>query len=155
MNVLFVCLGNICRSPTAEGVFRELVREARLEAGFRIDSAGTGGWHAGELPDPRMREAARRRGYVLESQARQVRVDDFHSFDWILAMDRTNLAELERRRPSDGKAELRLFRDFDPEPGDREVPDPYYGGDEGFEEVMDIVERTSRAFLASLRRSDG
>lgn len=149
--VLFVCLGNICRSPTAEGVFRALVRDAGLERAVIIDSAGTGGWHAGESPDPRMIEAARRRGYELTGRARQVQTDDFRTFDLILAMDQSNYDTLRGRSPSDATAELRKFRDFDPEAPGADVPDPYYGGERGFDDVVDMVERTARELLRHVR----
>lgn len=149
--VLFVCLGNICRSPAAEGVFRHLVREAGLADAFEIDSAGTGNWHIGELADARMRAVARQRGIDLGSIARQVTVEDFETWDWILAMDATNLRHLRRMAPASRHPKIRLFRDFDPEVPGADVPDPYYGGDEGFAEVLEIVTRTSREFLAFLR----
>jgi protein-tyrosine phosphatase len=153
--ILFVCLGNICRSPAAEGVFAHLAKEAGLAGRFEIASAGTGSWHVGELADARMREAASRRQVTLTSLARQVSADDFHDFDYIFAMDSTNLRHLRKMAPRGHRAALHLFRDFDPEsPGD-DVPDPYYGGDAGFEEVLDIVTRTGRALLTHLTRDDG
>jgi protein-tyrosine phosphatase len=143
MRVLFVCMGNICRSPTAEGVMRSLLREGdELE----IDSAGTGGWHAGEPPDERATAAARRRGIALEGAARQVVLEDFERFDLIVAMDRENLAALRRLAPDDeARAKLRLLCD------DQDVPDPYYGGPRGFEDVLDLVEGACRGLLAELR----
>ncbi len=143
--ILFVCLGNICRSPTAEAVFRKIAEDEGHR--FTLDSAGTGSWHTGESPDPRMVEAGARRGYRLAGSARQVRPQDFHDFDLILAMDRDNLRDLERQRPSEPTADLRLFRDFDPEEPGTDVPDPYYGGEDGFDRVVRIVERTSRNLL--------
>ena len=152
-SVLFVCLGNICRSPLAEGVFLHLAREAGLEATLRVDSAGTGAWHAGEAADPRSREVAERKGIVLESRARQVRAQDFHDFDVIVAMDRSNLQDLEAIRPGEGaRARLVLMRDYDPEPGDREVPDPYYGGPDGFDQVFEMVHRSARGLLDEILR---
>jgi protein-tyrosine phosphatase len=148
--VLFVCLGNICRSPAAEGVFRHLVADAGLSDRFVIDSAGTGAWHIGEPADPRMCAAARRRGVTLTGVARQVTSEDFDRFDYILAMDTSNLRHLRQRAPSSHRAKVHLFRDFDPlEPGE-DVPDPYYGDHKGFDEVLDIVARTARALLAHL-----
>jgi protein-tyrosine phosphatase len=150
-SVLFVCLGNICRSPLAEGVFRHLARERGVESAYEIDSAGTGGWHAGEAPDRRAAAVARRRGVPLESVARQVSPDDLDRFDRIVAMDRDNLSKLESlKRRHGGRARLHLLRDFDPEPGDGEVPDPYYGGPDGFDHVYEMVLRASEAFLDHL-----
>jgi protein-tyrosine phosphatase len=154
MRVLFVCLGNICRSPTAEGVMRSLVREAGLEDRITIDSAGTGGWHVGAPPDPRATAAAGRRGIALEGAARSVAPSDFAAYDVILAMDRDNLAELRRRAPdADARAKVRLLREFDPAAvasGELEVPDPYYGADGGFDEVLDLVEAACRGLLREL-----
>lgn len=152
--VLFVCLGNICRSPTAEGIFRTLVERAGASEDFEIDSAGTGAWHAGEAPDARMRAAAERAGFALSGAARQVTKADFRRFDYVLAMDADNLrnlATLQSQAGADG-ARLALFRAWDPEgPGD--TPDPYYGGPDGFDEVVRIVERTARALLEDLLSS--
>lgn len=139
-SVLFVCLGNICRSPLAEGVFRAIARRRGLAAGLTIDSAGTGGWHAGEPPDPRAVGVARRHGIDLSPiRARQVEAADFHAFDLILAMDEDNHADLADLDPGDGKAELRLLLDFGAGPV-RSVPDPYFGGAEGFEHVFRMIE---------------
>jgi protein-tyrosine phosphatase len=150
--VLFVCTGNICRSPTAEGVFRTYVEHAGLQDRFLIESAGTGDWHAGQPPDPRAIAHARRRGYDLSAlRARQVRYDDFARFDWILAMDLHNLRELSAMRPADYAGHLGLFLDFAPELGLREVPDPYFGHDDGFEKVLELTERASEALLAAMR----
>lgn len=148
--VLFVCLGNICRSPTAEGVFRALVDRAGLSGAFEIDSAGTGDWHAGLPADARMRGAARQRGYVLDSTARVVSPNDFERFDHILAMDQDNFRGLLRLAPAAHRSKIRMFRDDDPEGPGKDVPDPYYGGAAGFEHVLDIVERTARALLTRL-----
>ena len=155
--ILFVCLGNICRSPLAEGVFRHLVQERGLGDRWEVDSAGTGAWHAGELPDPRSRDVARRGiGIVLDSRARQVTATDFHDFDYVVAMDRQNLRDLERlRKRHGGDAEIFLLRDHDPEPGDGEVPDPYYGGPQGFETVLAMVLRSCEALLDDLESGDG
>ncbi|MBB4862455.1 protein-tyrosine phosphatase [Pseudomonas nitritireducens] len=151
MKVLFVCLGNICRSPTAEGVFRHKVREAGLEERIEIDSAGTGDWHIGKAPDARTRAAALRRGYDLSSlRARQVSVADFSRYDLVLAMDHANLRDLKSLRGSSGKAELDLFlRRYDLEVD--EVPDPYYGGEDGFEQVLDLVERGCDGLLTEVK----
>jgi low molecular weight protein-tyrosine phosphatase len=155
MRVLFVCMGNICRSPTAEGVMRGLLREAGLEDAIELDSAGTGGWHAGEPPDARAAEAALRRGVRLEGAARQVVPEDFERFDLLVAMDRENLGELLAVAPGEEAAEkVRLLREFDPasrDAADLDVPDPYYGGDRGFERVLDLVTAACRGLLDELR----
>ena len=153
IGILFVCLGNICRSPLAEGIFRTLVGEAGLGDRFAIDSAGTSGWHDGEGPDARTMAVARRRGMELTSISRRVADEDLVRFDHILAMDGSNLRELRRLAESLAPdADIRLLRDFDPTvDGGRDVPDPYFGGDDGFEKVHDIVERSCRGLLADLR----
>ena len=152
VSVLFVCLGNICRSPTADVVFRQYVREAGLEEKIRIDSAGTGDWHIGRAPDPRTQEAAARRGYDMSSlRARQVSPADFYAFDVVLAMDNANLADLEAMRPSDASGILARFLDYATDSAEREVPDPYYGGNDGFDQVLDLVEDGARGLLASLQ----
>jgi protein-tyrosine phosphatase len=155
MRILFVCMGNICRSPTAEGVMRRLLREEGLEDAVELESAGTGGWHAGEPPDARAAEAAARRGIALDGAARQVTADDFERFDLLVAMDRENLRELLAIAPSDEGAEkVRLLREFDPasaDAGDLDVPDPYYGGERGFERVLDLVTAACRGLLADVR----
>jgi protein-tyrosine phosphatase len=155
MRVLLVCLGNICRSPTAEGVLRRMVAEQGVEDRIGIDSAGTGGWHVGAPPDARATAAAHRRGITLDSAARQVAADDFSRFDLLLAMDRENHAELLRRAPDEAaRAKVRLLREFDPasrERGDLEVPDPYFGADDGFDEVLDLVEAACAGLLDELR----
>jgi protein-tyrosine phosphatase len=148
-------MGNICRSPTAEGVMRSLVREAGLEDEFVIDSAGTGRWHAGDPPDRRATQAARARGVTLEGAARQLRASDFDDFDLLLAMDRDNLAGIRALAPdAQAAAKARLLREFDPASAgapDLDVPDPYYGGPQGFETVLDQVEAACRGLLAELR----
>jgi protein-tyrosine phosphatase len=152
VRVLFVCLGNICRSPTAEAVFRTIAEREAPELKFEVDSAGTAGYHVGEPPDPRTQAAARRRGYDLSGlRARVVEPGDFERFDLILAMDRNNLSVLQRRAPVDARNRLRLFLEFAPETGTAEVPDPYYGGPNGFEEVLDLVESASRRLLHHVR----
>ncbi|MDT4839733.1 Low molecular weight protein-tyrosine-phosphatase YfkJ [compost metagenome] len=151
MRVLFVCLGNICRSPTAEGVLLHKLREAGLAATVQVDSAGTGDWHVGKAPDARTRVAAQRRGYDLSQlRARQVAVEDFGRFDLILAMDTSNLANLHGLRPADAVAELDLFlRRY--QLALDEVPDPYYGGEEGFEAVLDLVEQACDALILEIK----
>lgn len=151
MNILFVCMGNICRSPTAEAVFRKYVQDARLESRISIDSAGTGGWHVGKGPDQRSCQAAARRGYDLSTlRARQVEVEDFQRFDLILAMDHDNLERLQALRPADSRGELDLFlRRYSL--GEDAVPDPYFGGQDGFEQVLDLIEKASTALLSEVR----
>jgi protein-tyrosine phosphatase len=145
VRVLMVCLGNICRSPTAEGVLRERLRMQGLHGQVEVDSAGTGDWHIGSAPDARSQRHAQRRGYDLSGlRARQVIEADFHRFDLVLAMDEDNLSDLERLKPRGAAAELRLFAAI-------EVPDPYQGGPDGFERVLDIVERGCDALIADLR----
>jgi protein-tyrosine phosphatase len=152
ISVLFVCTGNICRSPTAEGVFRHRLRQAGLDAGVLIDSAGTDGYHAGESPDARATAAARGRGVDISGlRARQVRPTDFREFDLILAMDRSHLASLTRRAPPDAADRIRLFLDFAPQAPRREVPDPYYGGTSHFTEVLDLIEAASDVLVAAVR----
>jgi protein-tyrosine phosphatase len=151
MRLLFVCLGNICRSPSAEAVMRGLVADAGLEQAVEIESAGTGDWHVGKPPDERATVAAARRGVELGGAARTVEAADFERFDLLVAMDRDNRAELERRAPSVAARErIVLLREFDPEAvaaDELEVPDPYYGGPDGFEHVLDVVERACRGLL--------
>jgi protein-tyrosine phosphatase len=150
--ILFVCMGNICRSPIAEGVFRHHVTQAGLEGRIVIDSAGTHDYHVGEPPDPRAQRAAGRRGYDLSMlRGRQVSRADFGEFDYLLAMDRMNLRALERLCPSRHGHKLKLFLEFCNDAAPREVPDPYYGGDQGFEHVLDLVEEAAQGLLAHLR----
>ena len=151
-SVLFVCLGNICRSPLAEGVLLHLLEAEGMDGAVTVDSAGTGSWHIGNLADPRSREVAERHGVDLPSRARQVRPDDFHDFDLIVAMDRSNLADLQALKDRHGgDARLALLRDWDPEPGDGEVPDPYYGGPGGFDRVYEMVLRSVEGMLEELK----
>jgi protein-tyrosine phosphatase len=153
MRVLFVCLGNICRSPTAEGVLRTLAAREAPELPLEVDSAGTADYHVGQPPDPRTRAAAARRGYDLSAlRARSVEPTDFERFDLILAMDRENLTVLRHRAPAHAHERLRLFLEFAPDAAPAEVPDPYYGGPNGFEEVLDLVETATRGLLAHLRQ---
>jgi protein-tyrosine phosphatase len=152
VKLLFVCMGNICRSPTAEGVMRSLLREEGLEDEIEIDSAGTGGWHAGAPPDSRATEAASRRGIVLEGAARQIRPQDFEDYDLVLVADRENLRDVRRIAPDAAREKIHLLREFDPaSSGDLDVPDPYYGGPGGFEEVLDLVEAACRGLLDEVR----
>lgn len=152
--VLFVCMGNICRSPTAEGVFRKLVRDAGLDGTIEIDSAGTGSWHVGSAPDKRTQSAALKRGLDLSGQrARQVAAKDFEVFDLIVAMDRDNLSYLEAIRPGAApRARLMLeFSEAAVERGLRDVPDPYSGGVDGFEIVLDLIEGACEGLLEDVR----
>jgi protein-tyrosine phosphatase len=152
IRVLFVCMGNICRSPTAEGIFRAQVREAGLSNLIATDSAGTHGYQVGEPPDHRAIEAAARRGIdITDLRARRVQAEDFRRFDLVLAMDRENLGQLNRLCPRDAVERPRLFMDFAPHIEARDVPDPYYGGADGFEHVLDLVEEASRGLLDHLR----
>jgi protein-tyrosine phosphatase len=153
VKILFVCLGNICRSPTAEAVLRALAAREAPELDLEVDSAGTSDYHLGQPPDPRTRQAAERRGYDLTAlRARRVEPGDFERFDLILAMDRENLRVLRRRAPAGAYERLRLFLEFAPQSDAEDVPDPYYGGPNGFEEVLDLVEAATRGLLAHLRQ---
>ncbi|HVL00583.1 MAG TPA: low molecular weight protein-tyrosine-phosphatase [Dongiaceae bacterium] len=150
IRVLFVCMGNICRSPTAEAVFRHKLAEHHLEAQIECDSAGTTGHHAGEAPDRRAQKAAMTRYYKMSDlRARQVQDEDFEKFDLILAMDHRNLAELRRRSSRQYQHKLKLFLEYS-DSAEQEVPDPYYGGHDGFEHVLDLVENASDGLLRAL-----
>jgi protein-tyrosine phosphatase len=152
VRVLFVCMGNICRSPTAEGVFRHLLTQAAPELQVEVDSAGTADYHIGQPPDLRSQRAAMRHGIDLGGlRARQVAPADFAHFDFILAMDRGNLRELKAMRPKDSRARLQLFLQYAPDVDRLEVPDPYYGDAGGFEEVLDLAAAASRGLLAALQ----
>ncbi|MBL8614608.1 MAG: low molecular weight phosphotyrosine protein phosphatase [Deltaproteobacteria bacterium] len=152
LGVLFVCMGNICRSPVAEAIFADLVAAEGLGSRFDIDSAGTIDLHAGEAPDPRSAAEAARRGLALRHRARGLRPDDFQRFDWIIALDAHNLEALRARAPAKPRARLALLRSFDPlSPPGAEVPDPYYGGPEGFALVHDLCLRAGRGLLEQLR----
>jgi protein-tyrosine phosphatase len=161
VKILFVCLGNICRSPSAEGVMRRLVAEAGLDGPptrIELDSAGTGAWHVGEPPDARARSAAQARGIELHSVARQVCVEDFERFDLILAMDASNQHALRRLAPNEpAREKVRLLREFDPASADLhdlDVPDPYYDSQRGFEIVLDQVQAACEGLLVRVRSSE-
>ena len=156
VRICFVCLGNICRSPTAEGVMRALVGQAGLDDRIEVDSAGTGGWHRGEPPDERAADEARRRGLELTSRARQVHVGDFEYFDLLVAMDRANEADLLELAPGpEHAAKVHLLREFDPAAEQHsvalDVPDPYYGGPNGFGDVYDLIEAACGGLLEHAR----
>ena len=154
VRVCFVCLGNICRSPTAEAAMRQLVDDADLAAAIEIDSAGTGAWHVGESPDRRARAAGKQRGLDVRGQARKVVLEDFDRFDYIVAMDRSNRTDLQELAPSDtAHDKIALLRSYDPtSPTDAEVPDPYYGGGDGFERVIDICKAGCQGLLDHIRK---
>lgn len=154
VRISFVCLGNICRSPTAEAVMRHLIQQADLADRIAIDSAGTGGWHVGEPRDRRSSAVGQKRGIPLSGRARQFVAADFARFDYVLAMDTQNLETLRELAPDDqARAKVRLLRSYDPAaPAGADVPDPYYGGPGGFDEVFDICEAACRGLLAELRR---
>ncbi len=151
IKILFVCMGNICRSPTAEGVFRHQVSEAGHADNIIIDSAGTHDYHIGSSPDRRAQQAALQRGYDLSSlRGRQVGAKDFHEFDYVLAMDRENLANLFQICPPQEQHKLKLFMEFSRGFSEREVPDPYYGGKRGFENVLNMVEDAASGLLEEI-----
>lgn len=150
VNVLFVCLGNICRSPTAHGVFQHLIDRHNLQHEIRVDSAGTGDWHIGRAPDKRSTATALQRGYDLSVlRARQVSAEDFSRFDYILAMDAQNLRDLQRLRPAHFRGGLDLFLRYGSS-ALNEVPDPYYGESDGFEQVLDLVEEAAQGLLREI-----
>ena len=152
--VLFICMGNICRSPTAEAVFRRAVSDAKLEHAIECDSAGTHDYHVGEPPDQRAQQAALRRGYDMSNlRARKVDVRDFARFDHVVAMDRHNLALLTDLCPPEHAHKLALYCDYHPDYAGRDVPDPYYGGPNGFDTVLDLTEAISANLLARLRKA--
>jgi protein-tyrosine phosphatase len=153
VRVLFVCMGNICRSPTAQGVFEQLVERQGLASDIQIDSAGTHAYHIGEPPDARAAQAARKRGIELGKQrARRVSENDFLDFDYVLAMDRSNYDDLMMLAPPDHQTKLHLFLKFAPRLAEDEVPDPYYGGITGFERVLDLIEQAALGLLAEIRQ---
>ena len=152
VKVLFVCLGNICRSPTADGLFQKLVSDAGLTKRIQVDSAGTASWHHGRAPDPRSIAAAKKRGFDLSGlRARAIKRSDFDEFDYILAMDENNLADLHSLKPAGYTGQLGLFLAFSSQKNYREVPDPYHGGSEGFEVVLDLVEDAAAGLLKSIQ----
>lgn len=152
--LLFVCSGNICRSPLAHGMFENLCEEKGVRDLFFVESAGTGAWHVGENADPRMRQTATRHGWELDHLARKLLVTDFSTYDFILGMDAGHIATMRTLVPSGAKAKVLLFRDFDPE-GKGDVPDPYYDGDDSFEQVYQMVERTCIHLLQHLLKENG
>jgi protein-tyrosine phosphatase len=153
VTVLFVCMGNICRSPTAQGVFEHLLEAARLSEHIDVDSAGTHAYHIGEKPDKRATQAAAGRGIDLSRQrARRVEAADFARFDYVLAMDSSNLEDLIAICPQQHRDKIQLFLEFAEDLSQREVPDPYYGGDQGFERVLDLIEMGARALLEDARQ---
>ncbi|VAW68528.1 Low molecular weight protein tyrosine phosphatase [hydrothermal vent metagenome] len=155
VNVLFVCMGNICRSPTAEGLFRQAVEEAGLAGHIKIDSAGTHSYHIGSQPDARAQAASLKRGIDLSNlRGRQAENSDFSEFDYVLAMDNSNYSDL--MQLAGGSADnLHLFLDFSDNFSETEVPDPYYGGDQGFEHVLDLIEDASKGLLTHIRQNNG
>ena len=154
MRILFVCMGNICRSPSAEGVFRHVLARRAPELVIEIDSAGTHDYHVGEPPDARALAAARRRGIDISAlRARGVVDDDFERFDLILAMDDDNVRELKRRAHRDRHERIRLIMEYAPQAARRAVPDPYYGGEQGFEEVLDLLEEAADGLIDALMKS--
>lgn len=151
--ILFICLGNICRSPTAQGVLQKKIIEAQLGDVLHIDSCGTGGWHVGQPPDDRTIEAAKERGYDLsELRARRLSADDYHKFDYMLAMDTRNLADVIKKAPGEYHGQIRLLLDFAPQFNMTEVPDPYHGGQDGFERVIELIEAASDGLLEEIQK---
>lgn len=152
IKILFVCLGNICRSPLAEGIFKKIIVENKLENKFSVDSAGTSDYHIGEDPDPRTFETARKYDISLESKGRQFNTEDFDKFDYIIVMDESNYEDvIALSRDDEDRNKVRFMRDFDPEMKEINVPDPYFGEKDGFREVYEILERSCKKFLKSLK----
>ncbi len=152
IKVLFVCLGNICRSPMAEGVFLKLIEDEGLSSKFFVDSAGTSGYHIGELADPRMRQTAMSHGINLLSRSRKLIKQDLYEFDYVVAMDESNYWDIKSLETEEAKAEIILMRNYDDIGTGKGVPDPYYGGDQGFYDVYDILVRSNTNFLHDLRK---
>ncbi|GFO81648.1 MAG: phosphotyrosine protein phosphatase [Methyloceanibacter sp.] len=151
--LLFACLGNICRSPMAEGVFRRVAEDAGQAHLFEIDSAGMGDWHKGQAPDHRAQKATLSRGVDISGQsARKVELEDFEEFDLILAMDGSNISDLYEIAPHAARHKIRRFLDFAPHLDEDDVPDPYYGGEEGFDHALDLIEAAAKGLLAELAR---
>lgn len=154
INVLFVCLGNICRSPLAEGIFKKKIEEAGLSELIKVDSAGTSRWHIGEPPDSRSSEIAWQNGIFLDHTGRQIQSADLNEFDYIIAMDSDNYHDINRMKETygNGKAEIVLMRDFDNQQSGSDVPDPYYGGRNGFQLVYDLLDESSSNFLDKIKK---
>lgn len=153
VKVLFVCLGNICRSPTAEGLFQQLLRAEGLDHAVEVDSAGTGDWHIGHPPDSRAQQAALQRGYdISHLRARQVSPGDFDRFNYIIAMDNQNLADLKAMKPESFDGHLGLLLPFGDDNSQREVPDPYHGGEKEFQRVLDLLENAASGLLEHIKR---
>tara|TARA_B100000674_G_scaffold404988_1_gene351597 strand:- start:3270 stop:3746 length:477 start_codon:yes stop_codon:yes gene_type:complete len=156
IKVLFVCTGNICRSPTADGVFRKLVRDAGLEDHISVDSCGLSAYHVGELPDPRSREMAKSRGIDLtDIRSRKIRRDDYYEFDYVLAMDDGHFHDMRRQAPASHHDRIEMFLDYHPTMAGQSVPDPYYGGANGFVHVFDMIEEASSSLLSHIREKHG
>ena len=158
VKVLFVCLGNICRSPMAEGLFTHLIQESDLDERIQVDSCGTSGWHIGEPADRRMRQTAQAHGISLTSVSRKIDHSDFREFDYIIAMDQSNLRDvlnMKENSAQDSQSSIMMMREFDPQGKGLGVPDPYYGGDDGFEEVFQILMRSCEGFLEHVRQQNG
>lgn len=151
--VLFVCLGNICRSPLAEGILKKKLEDTGLDSSFEVDSCGTGDWHIGETPDHRTQANARQNGIILESRARQLKSEDLDYFDHILVMDRSNLNNTIKLDPGDNLGKVELLRNYDPQGQGRDVPDPYFGGPEGFQNVFDILNRSIEYWLTTQKQN--
>ncbi|GAB5523716.1 MAG: low molecular weight protein-tyrosine-phosphatase [Roseivirga sp.] len=155
IGVLFVCLGNICRSPLAEGIFRDKVKKAGLDSQFKIDSCGTSAYHIGDQPDPRSVANAIENGVYLDHQARQFVSADFADFDYILPMDASNYRHVMNLKPENPNGDVMLMREFDTLGRGEDVPDPYYGGERGFQNVFDMLDRSTEVLLNTIRKEKG